>query len=200
MLTFDKTLWAFLNGQARCPLLDTVMPLFSDTWILWLGLVLFLVAYAMWCRRRYGEWLARVLVLAAFLGLPVGLTDAVSNVIKDEVGRHRPFQTEEGTYFFTDDRQWIVIENPSYRPGSTGGSFPSSHAATSMAVAFGTALLLRRSRPWIFLLPFFVGWSRIYVGKHFPVDVVAGWILGAVCVLAVWLVGFALTRLPDKLR
>lgn len=198
LLLFDKGLESIINGYIRSPFLDMVMPLFSDAWLLWMGLFLFLAGYGVWCRRRYGEMLPRVLVLVVFLGLSAGMADGMCNVIKDRTGRHRPFQTEAGTRFFTPDRQWTVIENPSYAPGSTGGSFPSSHAATSMAVALGTALLFARSRPWIFALPFLVGWSRVYVGKHFPLDVVAGWLVGALAVVAVWWICHVLFRVVGR--
>lgn len=186
LLTFDYALFGLLNGRARGAVLDAVLPLFSDAWLLWVGAVLFLGGYAWYCRRHYGEALWRVVVLVLLLGLSVGVADMTCNVIKDEVGRHRPFQTVEGTRFFTPDRQWTVVGEPSYTPGTIGGSFPSSHAATSMAVALVISLLFRRSNPWIFALPFMVGWSRIYVGKHFPVDVAAGWCVGMLAVLVVW--------------
>ena len=186
LLAFDTALFGLLNGRARSAALDVVLPLFSDAWLLWVGAVLFLGGYAWYCRRNYGEALWRVIVLVMLLGLSVGVADMSCNVIKDEVGRYRPFQTVAGTHFFTPDRQWTVVDEPSYAPGSIGGSFPSSHAATSMAVALVVSLLFRRSNPWIFALPLFVGWSRIYVGKHCPVDVVGGWCVGMLSVLVVW--------------
>ena len=137
LLAFDTALFGLLNGRARSAALDVVLPLFSDAWLLWVGAVLFLGGYAWYCRRNYGEALWRVIVLVMLLGLSVGVADMSCNVIKDEVGRYRPFQTVAGTHFFTPDRQWTVVDEPSYAPGSIGGSFPSSHAATSMAVAPG---------------------------------------------------------------
>jgi undecaprenyl-diphosphatase len=133
-----------------------------------------------------------VLVLALFMGISTGVADLSSNFIKDSVGRLRPFQSVEGTHFFSPDREWVVIEEPTHSPGVIGGSFPSSHAATSMAVAVILSLLFRRVNPWIYLLPVMVGWSRIYAGKHFPLDVVAGWGVGLLSVLAVWWVCYVI--------
>lgn len=185
-LALDIALFEVLNGRVRSVGLDVVLPLLSDAWLLWTGAVLFLGGYAWYCHRNYGEVLWRVIVLVLLLGLSVGVADMSCNVIKDEIGRHRPFQTVTGTHFFTPDRQWTVVDKPSYAPGSIGGSFPSSHAATSMAVALVMSLLFRRSNPWIFALPLLVGWSRIYVGKHFPVDVAVGWCVGMLSVMVVW--------------
>lgn len=191
---FDALLFPVFNGSWRSDFLDVVMPLFSDAWLLWLGLALFLGAYAVFCRQHYGEALPRLIVLVVFLGLSAGVADGLCNVIKDETGRYRPFQSVEGTHFFTPERTWTVVDNPTYTEGSIGGSFPSSHAATSMAVALGVALLFARSRPWIFALPLLVGWSRIYVGKHFPADVIVGWIVGAIAVILVWSVCLGFVR------
>ena len=138
-------MFGLLNGRARSAVLDVVLPLFSDAWLLWVGAVLFLGGYAWYCRRNYGEALWRVIVLVMLLGLSVGVADMSCNVIKDEVGRYRPFQTVAGTHFFTPDRQWTVVDEPSYAPGSIGRSFPSSHAATRPGwSALVVSLLFRR--------------------------------------------------------
>lgn len=88
-------------------------------------------------------------------------------------------------------------------PVSRGSSFPSSHAANSMAIATALALLFRRANPWIFLFPIMVGWSRIYMGKHFPFDVISGYVVGVLAVLVIWwffsLLFFRSIRKPRKL-
>lgn len=192
---FDAMLFPVINARWRSEFLDFVMPLFSDAWLLWLGLALFLVGYAAFCLRHYGEALPRLIVLVVFLGLSAGAADGMCNVIKDGTSRYRPFQVAAGTHFFNPEREWTVVEAPYYAPESTGGSMPSSHAATSMAVALGVALLFAKSRPWIFALPLLVGWSRMYVGKHFPADVIVGWLVGAIAVVLVWSVCLGFVRL-----
>jgi undecaprenyl-diphosphatase len=57
-------------------------------------------------------------------------------------------------------------------------SFPSGHATTSFACATVLALLLPRLRVPLFLLAAAISWSRVYVGVHYPLDVVAGAALG----------------------
>jgi undecaprenyl-diphosphatase len=58
-------------------------------------------------------------------------------------------------------------------------SFPSGHAATSFAGATMLALLVPRLAPALYLLAVAVAFSRVYVGVHYPLDVVAGAALGA---------------------
>jgi undecaprenyl-diphosphatase len=57
-------------------------------------------------------------------------------------------------------------------------SFPSGHATTSFACATVLALMLPRLRVPLFLLAAAVSWSRVYVGVHYPLDVLAGAALG----------------------
>ena len=48
------------------------------------------------------------------------------------------------------------------------------------------SLLFAKANPWVFLLPISVGFSQIYVGKNYPFDILVGWLLGLVSVIAVW--------------
>jgi len=58
-------------------------------------------------------------------------------------------------------------------------SFPSGHAATSFAGATVLGLLLPRFRVPLYVLAVLIAWSRLYVGVHFPSDVLVGAVLGA---------------------
>lgn len=95
---------------------------------------------------------------------------------------------------------WVVVEliikpfvaRP--RPDlSEGFSFPSGHAT----IAWAMAVVLSRKEPkwrWLFYtLAFLISFSRIYLGKHFPLDVVAGALLGAT-------VGFFVGYVFDKIK
>jgi undecaprenyl-diphosphatase len=63
--------------------------------------------------------------------------------------------------------------------GAAGYSMPSGHAATAFAGAVAVAYLWRRGAPWFFLLAAAIAFSRVYVGVHYPGDVLAGAALGA---------------------
>ena len=62
---------------------------------------------------------------------------------------------------------------------TVGSSFPSGHAATSAAGALVLALTVRRWIPFLVLLAAGIAFSRVYVGVHYPLDVLGGAIIGA---------------------
>jgi undecaprenyl-diphosphatase len=73
-------------------------------------------------------------------------------------------------------------------PGSS--SFPSSHAANSMALACVGWWFTKGRIRWLwFVIPVVIGWSRIYLGYHYPGDVLVGWAMGALiaCGIVRWL-------------
>jgi undecaprenyl-diphosphatase len=70
-----------------------------------------------------------------------------------------------------------------------GASFPSDHAVAAGAVAVGLLLVSRRLLAWIGVLAaLLIAFSRLYLGVHYPHDVLAGLVLGAVVSLVGWLV------------
>jgi undecaprenyl-diphosphatase len=102
--------------------------------------------------------------------------DLLALAIKVAVGRPRPFETIHGF-----DKLLGGIE---------GQSMPSGHAATSFSGAVVLTYLLPKAAPVFFLLAIAISFSRIYVGVHYPSDVLVGAALGA----AVGLAGVALVR------
>ena len=198
----DSAVFRFFNDYFRNIFLDVILPFFSERWAIWLGLGILFVLYAIYCQKRHGESFWRVLVLAIMLGLCVGATDTACNAIKHVSDKARPYQAEEGCHYFQESTgTWMVIGTPNAPEPGSGRSMPSSHAANSMAVALVLAIVLRRTNPWIFSVPLVVGWSRVYLGRHYPIDVLAGWFVGIVSVcMTLWLLNLFFRKLGRKAK
>lgn len=71
-----------------------------------------------------------------------------------------------------------VVSNPIIT--ESGLSFPSHHSAITMALAIAVYSLDRRFGMFLIIISILIGISRVVLGVHFPVDVLVGWILGAI--------------------
>jgi undecaprenyl-diphosphatase len=100
-----------------------------------------------------------------FIGITLTLTDQFSShSLKDWVGRIRPCHVLENVHLLTDC-------NTSY-------SFPSSHAANIFAAAFFLSQPLKRLSPLFYGIAGVVGYSRVYIGIHYPLDAIGGAFIG----------------------
>jgi membrane-associated phospholipid phosphatase len=120
------------------------------------------------------------------LGVLVFFSTAVNLRLKLVFAQPRPYDLDPGV--------GMALEH-------TYG-LPSNHAQTS-AVLWGSAASIFRPRWGLALaivLPFLVGLSRIYLGVHFPTDVLAGWAIGAAIVLLDRLLGDRIERFVSGLR
>ncbi len=184
----DESLFHVINVSVHNAFFNSFMPVFSQVWIMWLGSLIGIVAYAVHCWRSSLEPVGRILMLVMLVGLSVGVTDVTTSMLKHSISRERPCQVEMGSnYYSAETQQWTVVgRQTAEQTDVLGGSMPSSPAAACMAVAVVLSLLFYRSNPWVYLLPLSVGLSQIYVGKNYPFDVIVGWIIGVVSVIAVW--------------
>lgn len=119
----------------------------------------------------------RAIPIVLFLVLGVLLTDQTCNWIKKSVERPRPSHSIEL------EEQVHLIDYPdghTYRGGAYG--FPSSHAANSIFVAIFAAFYAARPKKWAVILLFvwamLLGYSRLYLGVHYPSDLIVGYLLG----------------------
>lgn len=161
----DHEIWRYLHVAWRSDMLDAVMPYFRNQFT-WAPLYLFLLIFM---PANFGKrgWLWCIGFLLCF-----ALADMISgSLIKPLVQRVRPCNDPR----FMQMVHLIV-------PRSSGWSFPSSHAANHFALgAFSAATLHGRLR-WFWPIPicwaFVVSYAQVYVGVHWPMDVIAGGLLG----------------------
>lgn len=183
--SWDLALFWAINAGWAGPALDPLMRAASSPLILWLvG-----AAAALAALGRGAGW-RRVAGAALLVALAVAAADFGSGLVKQAAGRVRPLNELAGARYHEDGQWRVRPEGFAPQPGP-GSSFPSAHAANSAAAAGAVFLLLAgargRRRCWVWLLPLTVGISRVYLGKHYPSDVLAGWVLGLAAAGLAWL-------------
>lgn len=164
----DNQLIVAINNAIRCEFLDHFMKMFSGKWI-WVPFYLSLAIMAM---IRRTNWLQFFTFLLA-AGVVIALSDhTCAAIIRPYVGRLRPSNLDNPISSMVS----IVGD---YRGGSYG--FPSCHAANSFALATFIALTFKK---WPIVTTIFI-WatinslSRIYLGVHYPGDLIVGAIVGS---------------------
>jgi len=178
LLQADKNLFRLINSDLAVSWLDGFMMLIRNQYT-WIPLYAFL---AFWFYKKGKEFFFLVLFLSL---LCFGLTDFISSgILKPLIGRLRPCY-ETGL----DVRSLI----------GCGGkySMPSSHASNH----FGLAMLwfsvvsykFHKKWYWLWLWAFMIVYAQVYVGKHYPGDILLGMILGIT-------IGFILSRLFRRLE
>jgi undecaprenyl-diphosphatase len=141
------------------------------------GLVWVALALVLGLLVRLRLW--STVLLAASTGLAVFAADSICFGLKDVVERTRPF-----------------VAHPQIQPLYVvhSGSFPAGHAATAFAGATLLSYVAPRAAPGFLLLAAAIGFSRVYVGVHYPGDVAVGVLIGvAVAVGAIILLKWAST-------
>ncbi len=156
----DTGVFRFLNHALANPLFDLAMPFLSGN-PLFVPALLILISLLLWNGGTRG----RLCVLMIVLFVLIANNWAVEH-LKNAFARPRPFLQ-------MDDVRLLVGRGGSY-------SMPSSHAANWFA-AVGVVWFYYRRTTWFILLPLavLVGFSRIYNGVHYPSDVLAGAVTGA---------------------
>lgn len=161
LLHIDRQLFHFLNQGLRNPLFDIVLPFVTDLNKKPLALVIVAILWLLLLTR--GGTNGRI---AALLLIPtIALSDQLnSSWLKFIIERQRP------CHELPDVRLLVSC--------GSGLSFPSSHAVNNFAAALVLSYFLPRWT-WAFLtFAVVVAFSRIYVGVHYPSDVLAGAVVG----------------------
>jgi len=139
------------------------------------GLAVFvsLLLAGWWIARRSGSITRMSAVVCAGAGTLLAV--AVNQPIVAAVHEARPYTTHPGI---------LVLAQP-----STDFSFPSDHAVMAGAVAAGLWFVSRRLGLVATVAALVMAFARVYIAAHFPQDVVAGLVLGAVVASVVYFVG-----------
>lgn len=192
---YDITLFQWINGHHNA-VLDWILWVLSQGWS-WAILLVSIYIFLLVNIKKAGItlkpywWLLPTGVALCFL-----FSDQISvHCFKNVFERYRPCHALEDVRMFRT---------------TCGGryGFVSSHAANSFSLAIFLGLSARRllhgnlgkfSQPLLLLWATLVGYSRPYLGKHYPGDVICGALLGiAVGALVYWIIFSIVRRVPSK--
>ncbi len=156
----DVSLFYFINHTLSNGLFDMVMPAITTVKHYYpLYALLFIIL--LWKGGSRGRWCALFLVIAVAISDPVN-----SRLLKEEAGRERPCRELKDVNLLVNC--------------GGGKSFPSSHAVNNFAGLIVFAWFFRRWG-WIWLLmAISISFSRVYVGVHYPSDVLGGAVVGMI--------------------
>jgi len=170
LAALDSWLFFLINQSWHRPWLDAIMVHLSGE-TLWVSLFVAVLLWAFYLKN----WPAVITCL--LVAVAMGLSDAFAyNVLKPFFGRLRPCHE---------------LETVRIVAGCGGRmSFPSNHAANGMAAVMTLwfAGYLRWARPLLFLIVL-VGFSRVYLGVHYPGDILFGFVVGTLMAVIVVFTG-----------
>ncbi|MDX2190169.1 MAG: phosphatase PAP2 family protein [Bacteroidota bacterium] len=168
----DQSLFLVINGF-NSPLIDPIIGFLTTTWA-WIPLYLILL----W--KIISKYKKHAIAILVGIALVVTLSDQfTSRFMKPNFKRLRPCYEP-------------ALSGKVHTPFHCGGEygFCSSHAANTAGVAFLIYLLLINTNKligFVFLWPIFVSYTRIYLGVHYPLDVLMGALVGIIIALVIYL-------------
>lgn len=176
MEELNRSLFLAINASAEASLPMRELAIFFAQWMVFCVPLLLAVLWI------FGEQRQRRVVLLA--GVSIALALACNLVIRELWFHPRPFMLGLGQNFLAH---------------APGASFPSDHASGLFAMAFALILASLRKTGLVMLgLALLVSWARVYLGVHFPFDILGGCLVG---LLSAWLVrqGLAWRQLDLRL-
>ncbi len=158
LIAIDKAVFLFINVDLQNPVTNWFMPIITSDMLL-------RMAYAIVAILLLWKGNARLRWLVLFSAIALFLSDQLSaGFLKPLIARPRPCHT------LTDIHRLV---------GCGGGySMPSSHAANAFAQAALFSLTVRQTRWYLWAIAGLIAISRVFVGVHYPGDVLAGAVLG----------------------
>ncbi len=184
LLYFDKTVFIFINQILSNEIFDLLMPAITDWDKTLTGRIIsgVIIIGLIWKGGKDGRMIIILLIPTIIISDQLS-----STIIKPFFSRPRPCHQVDGI---------VIVENIRLLVNcGSGFSFPSSHAVNNFAAA--TIFTVFYKRYWIIFFGFasLIAFSRVYVGVHYPVDVITGAIIGFLCAAIVFFIWLAIKNI-----
>ncbi len=172
LINIDHAIFHFINDSIANPILNWIMPIVTNENNIAIPLLLFWL-WLLFYKGKRGK------IAAVLLLLTVIFTDVIAaQIIKPWIGRIRP------SHAMLDNINLLVSRGGKY-------GFVSNHAANTMAAATIIGYFYKKWKSVVITISIIVGFSRVYVGVHYPFDVIGGWLFGyalAWAILSIWVI------------
>ncbi|MFH1653303.1 MAG: phosphatase PAP2 family protein [Pseudomonadota bacterium] len=97
-------------------------------------------------------------------------------------------------HFVYSPRPFLILEKVNHLINhESSSSFPSGHTSFYFALAMGIYFINKKAGLWLLISAGLIGFARIYVGVHWPLDIIAGAILG-------WATAMLIKRIADRIK
>jgi len=165
----DRAVFQWINGLAgHVPVIDNFLKGIANDYFMIIGMCLVLVALWFGTRDAAKRKINQVAVIVAAISL--GISQAIVDILNIFFFRPRPFTLLPTHLLF-------------YAP--TDSSFPSNAATITFAIAFGVFFINRKAGGLLLGLAGLLAFARVYVGVHYPSDVLGG---AAIAAVTAWLI------------
>lgn len=179
----DKAVFLWIYGlSGHVPFIDGLMKLITND--IFMPMIIFLILIAMWfaSHDQKARELNQRAVFSALLSM--GISNIIVKICNILYDRPRPYD--------------VLPNIQTLFHHSDDSSFPSNMAAVFFAVAMGVWIYNRKLGWWLFIPAVLVSFSRIYVGIHYPLDIVGAFFTAMVSTGIAFLVLKVIEPLPTK--
>lgn len=178
LINIDIYLFHLINSTLTLSFFDKIMPIITGVKYWYITYLIF----ALWLIFKGGKN-GRIALIT--LAIAIILSDQINSaLLKELIGRIRPCHTLENVH--------LLVNCPISK------SFPSSHAVNNFAAAIILSFFYKQYKKIFLFIAILISYSRIYVGVHYPSDVMVGAIVGIIIGLLVILIVKQFYRPSDR--
>jgi undecaprenyl-diphosphatase len=179
LYSIDKDILFFFNQELRSEFLNSVFVFFSDRKSALYFIPLLILILLVFYKNRTDGRFRKLIIVLGLAAAAVSFADVITaRIIKPVFARPRPCQVLEGLCFWKEKAGlWVITDGISSYKSSF--SFFSNHAANSMTAALVLGHFYKKLLIVFIAVSVLIGLSRLYLGVHYPSDVLSGWTAGA---------------------